>query len=69
MEQLLLMKKRVPNTTSCSRVTRAEVEEFIAWQDNKAAFPDYIIPPDILNYPAKGDRADGYLITLLLFMM
>ncbi|MGA3014316.1 MAG: hypothetical protein ABSD71_09810 [Bacteroidales bacterium] len=48
-------------------VTRAEVEEFIAWYDNKSAFPDYVIPPDILNYPAKGDRADGYSYYLAPF--
>ena len=48
-------------------ITRAEVEEFLAWQENKAAFPDYVIPPDILNYPAKGDRADGYSYYLAPF--
>lgn len=48
-------------------VTRAEVEAFIAWWDNKADFPDYVIPPDILNYPAKGDRADGYSYYLAPF--
>jgi hypothetical protein len=48
-------------------VTRAEVEAFLAWQENKAEYPDYTIPPDILNYPAKGDRADGYSYYLAPF--
>ncbi len=48
-------------------ITRAEVEEFIAWYDNKAEFPDYTIPSEILNYPAKGDRADGYAYYLAPF--
>lgn len=42
------------------QMTRAEVQEFIAWWDNKADFPDYIIPKSILEWPAKGDRAGGY---------
>ncbi len=42
------------------QITRAEVQEFIAWWDNNADFPDYIIPKSILEWPAKGDRAGGY---------
>ena len=48
-------------------ITRAEVEAFLAWRENQAAFPDYVIPPDILNYPAKGDRADGFSYYLAPF--
>jgi len=59
--------------TTCAKydqlfqITRAEVEDFVAWWDNKADFPDYVIPPEILNYPAKGDRADGYSYYLAPF--
>ena len=48
-------------------MTRAEVEEFLAWYDNKADFPDYTIPASILNWPAKGDRAAGYAYYLAPF--
>jgi hypothetical protein len=40
-------------------MTRAEVQEFLAWWDNKADFPDYVIPKSILDWPAHGDRAKG----------
>ncbi len=36
-------------------ISRREVDEFVAWQDNKAAFPNYQIPASILNWPAHGD--------------
>lgn len=48
-------------------ITRAEVQQFLAWFDNKADFPDYVIPPSILNWPAKGDRAGGYAYYLAPF--
>ncbi len=49
------------------QITRAEVQEFIAWWDNKTDFPDYIIPKSILEWPAKGDRAGGYAYYLAPF--
>ncbi len=49
------------------QMTRAEVQEFLAWWDNKADFPDYIIPKSILEWPAKGDRAGGYAFYLAPF--
>jgi hypothetical protein len=48
-------------------ITRAEVQEFLAWWDNKADFPDYTIPKSILDWPAKGDRAGGYAYYLAPF--
>lgn len=48
-------------------ITRAEVQEFIAWYEDKASFPDYIIPRSILDWPAKGDRAGGYAYYLAPF--
>jgi hypothetical protein len=48
-------------------ITRAEVEAYLAWWDNKADFPDYVIPKSILDYPAKGDRAAGYAYYLAPF--
>ncbi|MCX6252567.1 MAG: T9SS C-terminal target domain-containing protein [Bacteroidetes bacterium] len=35
-------------------MTRTEVEEFLAWWDNQAEFPNYIIPNSIKNWPAHG---------------
>jgi len=36
-------------------ITRAEVDEYLAWWDNKAAYPGYQIPNSILDWPAHGD--------------
>jgi hypothetical protein len=36
-------------------ITRAEIDEYLAWWDNKAAFPGYQIPQSILDWPAHGD--------------
>jgi hypothetical protein len=36
-------------------ITRHEVDEFLAWQENPAAFPNYQIPASILDWPAHGD--------------
>jgi len=38
-------------------ITRNEVDEFIAWNENKAANPNYQIPTSILEWPAHGDLA------------
>lgn len=36
-------------------ITRNEIDEYLAWWDNKAAFPGYQIPQSILDWPAHGD--------------
>jgi hypothetical protein len=40
-------------------VTRAEVDDFLAWFDDKAAYPDYLPPSSITEYPAHGEIAKG----------
>jgi hypothetical protein len=40
-------------------VTRAEVDDFLAWFDDKASYPDYIPPTSITDYPAHGEIAKG----------
>ena len=43
-------------------MTRAEVDEFIAWStstDPAKEYPDYSIPESILNWPAHGDESLG----------
>ncbi len=37
------------------KITRAMVEEFIAWFEDPQAYPDYVIPKALLDYPAHGD--------------
>lgn len=36
-------------------ITRNEVDEFIAWNENKASNPNYQIPTSIKEWPANGD--------------
>lgn len=36
-------------------ITRAEVDQFIAWFNDKESYPDYTIPKAILDWPAHGD--------------
>ncbi len=36
-------------------MTRAEVNEFLAWWNNKADYPDYAIPQSIKDWPGNGD--------------
>lgn len=38
-------------------ISRNEVDEFIAWNENKAANPNYTIPTSIKEWPAHGDLA------------
>ncbi len=40
-------------------MTRAEVDEFLAWWEDKEAYPDYVIPKSILEWPAHGDVSLG----------
>jgi len=48
-------------------ITRAEVQEFLAWFDDSEAYPDYQIPPSIVDWPAHGDRATGQAYYLAPF--
>jgi len=36
-------------------MTRAEVNDFLAWWNNKADYPDYAIPQSIKDWPGNGD--------------
>lgn len=40
-------------------ITRAEVEAHIAWTLDPNAYPDYVIPRSILEWPAHGDITKG----------
>jgi hypothetical protein len=40
-------------------ITRAEVDDFNAWFDDKPGHPDYVIPESIKKYPAHGDIDKG----------
>ncbi len=48
-------------------MTRTEVQEFLAWWTDKAAYPDYVIPKSILDWPAHGDRSKGQAFYLAPF--
>jgi len=45
-------------------ISRDEVNEYLAWWDTPADFPDYTIPTSILDWPAHGDVAlnQGYYL-------
>ncbi|MDD5507870.1 MAG: T9SS type A sorting domain-containing protein [Bacteroidales bacterium] len=36
-------------------ITRAEIDQFLAWWDAKSDYPDYSIPTSIIDWPAHGD--------------
>ena len=40
-------------------ISRAEVQEFIAWWENQAEYPDYSIPKSITDWPAHGSQSAG----------
>ncbi len=40
-------------------MTRPDVNKFLAWHENKEAYPGYTIPPSILDWPAHGDVSKG----------
>ncbi len=48
-------------------ITRAEVDDFLAWFDDKAGHPDYQVPSSILTYPAHGEEAKGQSFYLAPF--
>ena len=49
-------------------MTRAEVQEFLAWWENKDEYPDYTIPKSILDWPAHGNKSKGQAYYLAPFM-
>ena len=40
------------------QITRAEVDEFLAWFNDKEAYPNYTIPSSIENWPGNGVSGD-----------
>ncbi|MCX6304883.1 MAG: T9SS C-terminal target domain-containing protein [Bacteroidetes bacterium] len=49
-------------------ITRVEVQEFLAWWDNQADYPNYVIPKSILEWPAHGNKSKGQAYYLAPFM-
>ncbi len=41
------------------KITKAQVEEFRDWWNDKASYPEYQIPEAILKWPGNGDEALG----------
>ncbi|MFH0895059.1 MAG: T9SS C-terminal target domain-containing protein [Bacteroidota bacterium] len=41
------------------KITRAEVDQFVAWFNDPSAFPGYSVPASIINWPAHGNVALG----------
>ncbi|MFZ4521649.1 MAG: hypothetical protein ACOYNC_08085 [Bacteroidales bacterium] len=62
------------STESCAEfdklypITRIEVQEFLAWWDNKDEFPGYATPKSITDWPAHGHKAKGQAYYLAPFM-
>ncbi len=48
-------------------ITRAEVDNFLAWYNDKPGHPDYQIPTSISTYPAHGDESKGQSFYLAPF--
>lgn len=48
-------------------LSKSEVESFIAWHNNPSAFPNYVIPNNILTWPAHGDITKGESANLAPF--
>jgi hypothetical protein len=48
-------------------MTRKEVEEYLAWWDNKNDYPNYSIPKSITDWPAHGDPTKGQAYYLAPF--
>jgi hypothetical protein len=48
-------------------ITRAEVQEYLAWYDNQAEYPNYQIPKSITDWPAHGDPSKGQAYYLAPF--
>lgn len=41
------------------KITRKEVEDFLAWSENPSAYPGYSVPLVIQNWPGNGDASLG----------
>ncbi|MBK7212954.1 MAG: hypothetical protein IPH88_06590 [Bacteroidales bacterium] len=48
-------------------ITRPEVDDFMAYWDDKASYPDYQIPTSIKEWPAHGDDSQGQAYFLAPF--
>jgi len=48
-------------------ITRAEVQEFLAWWNAKDEYPNYTIPKSIKDWPAHGDPSKGQAYYLAPF--
>ncbi len=48
-------------------ISRIEVQEFVAWWDNQAEYPNYVIPKSIIDWPAHGNKALGQAYYLAPF--
>ena len=48
-------------------MTRVDVETFLAWWNDKASFPDYTIPRNIMTWPGNGDVSKGQSLYLAPF--
>lgn len=48
-------------------ISREEVDKFVAWYNDKAAYPDYTIPASIMEWPAHGDVSAGQSFYLAPF--
>jgi hypothetical protein len=48
-------------------ITRAEVQEFLAWYADKGEYPDYQPPKSITEWPAHGDPSKGQAYYLAPF--
>jgi len=49
-------------------MTRVEVQEYLAWWENKAEYPNYVIPKSITDWPAHGNKSKGQAFYLAPFM-
>ena len=49
-------------------ISRVEVQEFLAWWDNKSEYPNYTIPKTITDWPAHGNKSKGQAFYLAPFM-
>ena len=49
------------------QITRAEVQEFIAWYNAPDEYPSYTVPKSIIDWPAHGDPSSGQAYYLAPF--
>jgi hypothetical protein len=48
-------------------VSRSEIDDHIEWYNNPAAYPGYVVPDDILEWPAHGDTTKNQSFFLAPF--